>query len=332
MNRFPVIFMFTGLGSQYYQMARQLFFHDHEFAAQMRDMDAVMSGLTGKSVLEALYETSRKKSDPFDGLELSGSALFMIQHALATTLTNAGIVPDYVLGASLGTFAAAVQSGMISRDEALGAIVAQAEVVRRHCRRGGMVAVLADPATLQLRQANISCEVAGINMASHCTLAMPEEDISVLERYLRARGIAYQRLPITYAFHSRWIAEAEEGMSRLFDSLPSKPGRIPLLCCATARMHLDLPGRHFWKIAREPILLRDSIMLMERYRPGLYIDVGPNGSLAGLIKYLKLPGSRSEARMVLNPFNDERRSLEALLNELGVVVEANGAKERRASR
>jgi acyl transferase domain-containing protein len=134
------MFMFSGLGSQYYQMGRGLFTGHPGFRRLMQDMDAVVQDLTGESVIRTLYDPAYAKSDPFDSLLVSSAALFMVEYALAEAMIEVGMVPDGVLGVSLGAFAAATIAGCISRDESLEWIIRQSQIVQRCCGNGGMIA------------------------------------------------------------------------------------------------------------------------------------------------------------------------------------------------
>src|SRR5687767_4157459 len=100
----PIVFLFAGQGSQYFHMGRELFERRPDFRAHMEELDAVARAVTGTSVLAALYDPQRAKSDPFAYTPLTHPAIFMVEFALTQLLQNSGWRPDCVLGASLGSF------------------------------------------------------------------------------------------------------------------------------------------------------------------------------------------------------------------------------------
>lgn len=100
----PIVFMFSGQGSQYYQMGKELFAHNAAFRQKMLDLDDFAVSRFGYSVLKEMYHTGNRLSDPFDRLLFSHPAIFMAEYALAYALEQRGIRPDYVIGASLGEY------------------------------------------------------------------------------------------------------------------------------------------------------------------------------------------------------------------------------------
>jgi acyl transferase domain-containing protein len=111
------VFMFSGQGSQYYQMGRALYEQGGTFARSMRAMDRIVQDLGCPSVVNALYG-DQPKGAPFDDLVLSHPAIFMVEFALSQTLLEMGIEPHLTLGVSLGSVAASVLAGGLRMEEA----------------------------------------------------------------------------------------------------------------------------------------------------------------------------------------------------------------------
>jgi acyl transferase domain-containing protein len=199
--------MFAGQGCQYYQMGRGLYDHLPGFRGQLREMDLMVERLVGRSVIDALYDGRRLPSEPFDEIVLTHAAIFMIEYALARSLIDHGVLPDYTLGVSLGTFAAAAVAGCIDPETALIATVKQAEIVRSRCPPGGMIAVMSG---MRSSDDIDDAVVAGVSSSSHFVLAAREDRLSAVEQQLSAAGAVFQRLPVRFAFHSPWIDEAGE--------------------------------------------------------------------------------------------------------------------------
>src|SRR5579872_4118204 len=105
--------MFSGQGSQYFQMGRSLYDNNDTFRHWMMQLDGIARELSGNSVIEALYAPQRRIGDVFDRTALTHPAIFMVEYSLAQTLIHAGVCPDIVLGVSLGSFAAAAVAGFL---------------------------------------------------------------------------------------------------------------------------------------------------------------------------------------------------------------------------
>ena len=137
--------MFSGQGSQYYHMGMELFKKHPVFRNWMQTLDATAYVICGHSILDYLYDEDKKKSDSFNQTIYTHPAIFMVEFALAKIFLERGIKPDYVLGTSIGEFATAAVTHVMSFEEAMLALIRQAEVLETHCEKGGMLAILHDP-------------------------------------------------------------------------------------------------------------------------------------------------------------------------------------------
>ena len=84
----PVVWMFSGQGSQYFQMGRALYDKNRTFRVWMDRLDNVAADFVGQSIVGLLYEPGQSKSQPFDQTLYTHPALFMVQYALAKTLLD----------------------------------------------------------------------------------------------------------------------------------------------------------------------------------------------------------------------------------------------------
>lgn len=318
MSLFKTVFMFSGQGSQYFQMGRELFESNDIFRQWMIRLDGLARELSGESVIETLYSSGRSRSDPFDRTLLTHPAIFMVEYSLARSLLHAGITPDLVLGASLGSFTAATVAGCIDVEEAMTAVVKQATALETCCEPGGMLAVLADPALFEEDFIQRHSELAGVNFASHFVISATRPALPEIEARLAQRAVIHQRLPVSFAFHSKWIDAAQAPFESFMRSIRLRRSRLPLACCDGAAVVSDLPEGYFWSVARHPIRFRETLARLEQSSdesriPQRYIDVGPAGTLATFLKYGLPAGSRSTVHTILTPFGQDQRNLTTLL-------------------
>jgi acyl transferase domain-containing protein len=307
------VFMFSGQGSQHYHMGKALFAQERVFRETLLRLDARVRDLCGRSVVDSLYDERNAKGTPFDDIVLTHPAIFMIEYSLAECLSQAGVRPDMTLGASLGTFAAAAVAGLIRAEDALTAIVQQAQVLERSCDRGGMYAVLADPEIYGSDCLGGHSELAGVNFASHFVVSARQQSFATIEAQLRQRQIAFQRLPVSFAFHSQWIDGARPAFESLTQHIRTGTARIPFMCCERADFVDALPENYFWRIVRKPIRFQDAVRRLERDGSYRYIDVGPASTLATFLKY-GLPGSsRSTIAAILSPYGHDQRNYAAVV-------------------
>lgn len=308
---FKTVFLFAGQGSQHFQMARELFDHNADFRRSMLELDGLARRSGGASVIDAIY--SGERGDSFERTLQTHPAIFMVEYSLARCLMNAGVIPDVVLGASLGTFAAAAVAGFLDVEQAMAVVMHQAVTFESSCEPGGMIAVLADPALFAQGFLSERSELAGVNFASHFVVAAPRSHLDGIEADLRARSVTHQRLAVSAAFHSRWIDDAREPLQTFMRTIRRTRGRIPLMSCESAQELTDPSDDFFWRVVREPIRFRDTLAQLERSGPLRYIDVGPGGTMAAFAKYGLPSGSRSTTHPILTPFGQDQKHLSALL-------------------
>ena len=309
------VFMFSGQGSHYHQMGRELFETNTVFRESMSRLDGLARSLLRESVIEAIY--SGRKDAVFDRTRLTHPAIFMVEYALAQCLIRGGLAPDLTLGASLGSFAAAAIAGFVDEEEALTAIIKQAAAFEACCERGSMIAVLGDPRLFEEPFMRDRAELAGVNFAKHFAVSAVGAGLAQIEAELRERNITHQRLAVSFAFHSRWIDDARPPFEAFLRTAmctgAGAAGSLPLACCEQAAVLTSLPENFFWRVVRGSIRFRDTIAALERSGPYRYVDVGPSGTLANFARYGLPADSRSTAVATLTPFGQDRKNVAALL-------------------
>jgi acyl transferase domain-containing protein len=278
----------------------------------MRRLDEIAREWSGVSVVDTLYADAHGRGDPFDRTLLTHPAIFMVEYALAQCLIEAGVVPDLVLGVSLGSFAAASVAGFIDVDQAMTAVMRQALALEACCKPGGMTAVFAEPALFAEPFLSDRSELAAVNFASHFVVSAPQEEMASIEAGLQRRGVDRQRLPVSLPFHSQWIDGARPEFDPFMRSIRRAPGRLPLVCCDRADVLFEVSADYFWDVVRHPIRFHDTVMRLERERPRRYVDVGPSGTLATFMKYGMPSGTRSTVHAILTPYGADRRNLESV--------------------
>ena len=310
MGAMKTVFMFSGQGSHYFQMGRPLFDADPVFRERLLQLDAVAQRVAGLRVLEAIHGSG--KAETFDRTLLTHPAIFMLEVALAQRLMHDGLQPDLVLGASLGSFAAAVIAGHLDAGDAMAAVIEQARAFEAACAPGGMVAVLGDPRLHEEDFLHRRSELAGINFDGHFVVSAAQAELEPIEAGLKLRGVTYQRLAVSFAFHSRHADAARERFTAFMRQLPRAGGTLPLVCCAQARTLDRLPDDFFWHAVREPLRFRDAVRHLEAQGAHRYVDLGPSGTLATFVKYALPPGSASRAHAILTPYGQDLKNLAAL--------------------
>lgn len=314
--RKPIVFMFSGQGSQYYQMGRELYEKYPLFRTWLLKGDRCVQEIAGFSVLEHLYAPDQPKGVPFTRTLLTHPAIFLVEYSLAQTLQAAGVEPDYVLGASMGSFAALAVAEVLTFEQALQAVIEQARCLETYCPPGGMLAILESPAlfdqTPWLQQQSV---LAGTNFDRHFVISASQEKLPDLEQALKQLAITTAVLPVSYAFHSPLIDAARQVYCNFLQTLSYSPPQIPLICCTYATGLANIPEHYLWTIIREPIQFQRTIAMMEAKQAWTYIDLGPSGTLATFVKYNLPFQPASDIASIMTLFGQDMSNMEKLLRK-----------------
>lgn len=310
------VFMFSGQGSQYYQMGRDLYEGEPVFAAAMRRMDEVVRDELGTSVLDTLYDDDRSKAQPFLDTAVTHPAIVMVELALAEMLMAEGIQPDLLLGASLGEFVTGVLSGALAEEDCLRMLIRQARALD-DCPRGGMLAVLGPLALYDtLPELRDHTDLAARNYDQHFVVAGAEAALLGAEARLRADGVPYQRVPVEQGFHSRLMDPAHAACAATMEHVRIGRPALPLVSCATGGPLTELSAAHFWRVAREPIEFQRAVTGLEDQGSYRYLDLGPSGTLHNFVRNNLAPGSASVSLPLLSPFGRNAALLAAVRQEI----------------
>jgi len=180
-----------------------------------------------------------------------------------------------------------------------------------------MTAILTDSALFEEDFLSRHSELAAVNFASHFVVSAKRMELAQIEATLKQRNIVYQRLPVSFPFHSQWIDRAKTSFGAFMGSIHCKQGRLPLICSDRATTVSDLPADYFWDVVRNPIRFREAAVRLDQERARRFIDLGPAGTLATFLKYTLPQTTASTARAILTPFGADQKNLADVLSANG---------------
>lgn len=314
----PIVFLFSGQGSQYFGMAEPLLSASADFERRLKSLDVIVRAELGHSLLELIFDGSKSVDVPFDRLLHSHPAILMVELALAGALRDSGVEPDYVVGTSLGEFAAAVVAEAVSEEDALRAAIQTARLVEAHCEPGGMIAILAEPALAEQPWIADHCAVASINFDGHFVVSGSDQGLSRVIAGLRAHGIIYHELPVRYPFHGAHVDCVRQQYESILHRLQFRRPTVKMVSCVHGGRIEELTPGYLWQVAREPIRFREAVATLERTEHApVYLDLGPSGSLAVFLSRMLDPGARSRTHTFCSPFMRDARQLNEVLRRYG---------------
>jgi malonyl CoA-acyl carrier protein transacylase len=278
------IYLFPGQGSQKVGMGEQLF---SRFPAQVAEADAIL----GYSIAELCLR------DPAKQLNLTTftqPALFVVNAlSFLDRLIQTGELPDFVAGHSLGEYDALFAAGVIDFRSGISLVSERARLMGRESG-GAMAAVIgltADQIQQVLTDANLAAiDLANLNSPGQTVISGPEKEIIAAESWFEKAGAQlYRRLPVSAAFHSRYMARAEEDFRRFLQSITFAEPRIPVLSNVSARPHVgsDLAANLAAQITH-PVRWTELIEWLLQKPDPQFVEIGPGNVLTGLLKRIRM--------------------------------------------
>lgn len=194
------VWVFSGQGSQWAGMGRELLAHDEAFEKALTDVDKLIRTEAGFSVLDLI-----RAGEPVTGCRKVQPTLFALQIALAATWQAHGVLPAAVIGHSMGEAAAAVVAGALTLADGVRVICRRSALLERIAGTGAMASVALDRAGVDAALAD-----AGTDGVSVAVLAAPDTTVvsgdadqidHLVDRWGR-RGIAAVPIAVDVASHS----------------------------------------------------------------------------------------------------------------------------------
>jgi [acyl-carrier-protein] S-malonyltransferase len=217
-------------------------------------------------------------------------ALVATSLAVLAALKARGIEPDYVVGHSVGEFAALAAADALGRDDAIALVrergLAMAEAAREH--PGSMAAILGldDPVVERLCN-----EIAGVWPANYnCPgqIVVSGENPSVDECCEQAQDEGARRtvkLRVSGAFHSPLVAAAAERLKPAIEKVKFHEPVAPFMSTVTAKVE---PAHRIAGVLVEqltaPVKFTQAASELAREGVKTFVEVGPGNVLSGLLR------------------------------------------------
>lgn len=134
-KRGKVVFLFPGHGSPYPDMSRRLYDRFPVFRSVLKEANEVIQPILGESIEKLIFTKFTQREKIRQNLlrtDIVQPVLLTMDIAYYRLARDFGLKPDLFLGHSVGEFAAAVASGILSFEEALLAIYHRGQIFREH--------------------------------------------------------------------------------------------------------------------------------------------------------------------------------------------------------
>jgi acyl transferase domain-containing protein/thioesterase domain-containing protein/acyl carrier protein len=271
-GRADVVFVFSGYGSQWPGMGRQLLRTEPAFRAEIDALDPVFRAEAGFSLREVL-----SGDQDLPDLGATQLVLFGLQIALAGLWRAHGVVPAAVLGHSMGEVAAAVVAGALDVTDGLRVMATRARLLAE-VDAGGAGAM----AVVELSPAELA-EFPDITVAvyaspTQCTISGDAGQVDALVAHVEELGRLARRLPVRGAGHS---AAVDAVLGRFRAELASlKPGQAEIPCYSSV---LDDPRETpafdvgYWAAnLRRPVRFTQALAAATADGHRVFVEISPH--------------------------------------------------------
>lgn len=316
-----VAFVFSGQGAQWARMGSELLASEPFFKRALEECDEAFRRIGGISVLELVDADD----DSLDRTENAQPAIFAMQVALAALYRAMGVVPDVVVGHSVGEIAAAYTAGALDLDQAVTVVLSRGAAMMSAKGRGRMVVVALNEEAARAECAGFEEDVsiAAVNGSQATVISGGTALVEQLTKQLEARGTPVTGVRVDYAFHSPQMDEARHEVIRRLAALTPQEGAVAMMSTVTGEP-IDgkaLTAEYWGKNVRDTVRFASAIDAAIDRGCEIAVEIAPHNVLARDVKEAFRRRGR-EHGSVIATMRRGANSGETFLNALGDLYEA----------
>jgi iturin family lipopeptide synthetase A len=310
-----IAFLFTGQGSQYVNMGCQLYETQSTFRQAINECAELMEPDLKQPLLSVLYPEDRDRH-LIDQTIYAQPTLFALEYALFRLWQSWGIVPNALLGHSVGEYVAAVVAGVMNLADGIKLVTARAKLMESLPSTGEMVAVFTTPDEIQkvVTIDGQSLSFAAYNNLKNNVISGDNHAIAAACDALTNAGIGFKKLRTSHAFHSVLMEPILAQFRQVTAAISYHSPQIPLISNRTGQQIgvNEIDAEYWCQHLRQTVKFADGLHTLDKLGIDIFLEIGPKTTLISIGQQCLTASSQ----MWLNSLRPSREDWMEMLNSL----------------